>query len=105
MEKIILNNKAELEVKEFTGTTIILENKTIEELEQLFTKENLIKIEVKQENGDVTGIYNNLECISITKNLEDNTIIVNLRQLDALKLELEQLKETVDTLVLSGLEG
>ncbi|NFH89160.1 hypothetical protein FDA33_02845 [Clostridium botulinum] len=55
--------------------------------------------------GEVYGIYNNLEGTSIIKNLEDNNIDVNLKELNTLEVKVEQLQATVDTLVVSGLEG
>lgn len=104
MDKIILTNHQELEFITFIETNITIENKTIEELELLFTKENLVKVKVSTLNGEVYRTYNNLECTSITKNLKDNICTVNLKQLDPLVVKIEQLQATVDTLVLSGLE-
>lgn len=105
MNKIILNDGTKLEFTKEKFTSFSFVNKTVEELETIFTKENCSKIQLTKETGEVYGIYNNLECISITKNLEDNTIDVNLKELNTLEVKVEQLQATVDTLVVSGLEG
>ena len=105
MDKIILNDGTTLEYSRIEGINITFTDKAIEELENSFTKENCSKIQLSKSTGEIYGIYNNLECTSIVKNLEDNTVVVNLKQLDDLKVQVEQLQATVDTLVVSGLEG
>lgn len=105
MNKIILNDGTKLEFLEESGLNFFFTNKTVEELEKCFTKDNCSKIQLSKSTGEVYGIYNNLECTSITKNLEDSTVTVNLRQLNTLEVKVEQLQATVDTLVVSGLEG
>jgi endonuclease V-like protein UPF0215 family len=103
MEKIILANSETLEFSKFEGFNITVEGKTIEELEKLFTKSNLIKIQVVREDGVVYGVYNNLICDSITKNLTDNSITANLSKLDDTQVKIEELQKTIDTLVLANL--
>nr|WP_321026279.1 hypothetical protein [Clostridium neonatale] len=105
MDKIILNDGTKLEFSKVEGLNITFTDKAIEELENSFTKENCSKMQLSKSTGEIYGIYNNLECTSIVKNLEDNTVVVNLKQLDDLKAQVEQLQATVDTLVVSGLEG
>ena len=68
--------------------------------EKVFTKENCSKVQLTTENGEVYGIYNNLECTGITKNLEDSTVLVTLKQLDDLTVKVEDLQNTVDMLVI-----
>lgn len=103
MDKIILKDRTILEFNKIEGLAITFTDKAIEDLEKLFTKENCSKIQLVT-SDEVYGIYNNLECTSITKNLEDNTIAVNLKELNTLEVKVEQLQATVDTLVVSGLE-
>lgn len=100
MEKIILNDGTTLEIKSMEGLNIVLDNISIEELEKAFTKENCSKIQLTTSTGEVCGIYNNLECVSIIKNLEDSTVIVNLKELNDLEVKMEDLQNTVDTLVI-----
>ncbi|MBY7025065.1 hypothetical protein FDC27_09860 [Clostridium botulinum] len=87
------------------GLNITFTDKTVQELETIFTKENCSKIQLATRIGEVYGIYNNLEGTSIIKNLENNNIDVNLKELNTLEVKVEQLQATVDTLVVSGLEG
>lgn len=105
MDKIILKDGTTLEFNKIEGLNITFLNKTVEELEKLFTKENCSKVQLTTATVEVYGIYNNLECISIIKNLEDETVTVNLKELNALEVKVEQLQTTVDTLITSGLEG
>ena len=100
MDKIILKNNTTVELRKGEGLNIIFKNKTIEELEKVFTKENCSKVQLTTENGEVYGIYNNLECTGITKNLEDSTVLVTLKQLDDLTVKVEDLQNTVDMLVI-----
>ena len=46
-------------------------------------------------SGDVYGIYNNLECTSITKKLEDKNVIVNLKELDSTAIRINNLEGAV----------
>jgi hypothetical protein len=107
MDKIILNDNTSLEFSLISsngnGLTITFTENTIEGLEPVMTKDNLVKLQVANSNGDVYGIYNNLSCKSITKDLTDNSITVNLKQLDSLEIKVENLQSTVDILVLSSL--
>ena len=100
MDKIILKNNTTLEFSKVEGLNITFKDKTIEELEKVFTKENCSRVQLTTENGEVYGIYNNLECTGITKNLEDSTVTVNLKQLDDLTVKVEDLQNTVDMLVI-----
>ena len=102
--KIILKDKTALEFVNVEGLSITFKDKTIEELEKVFTKENCSKVQFTTEKGEVYGIYNNLECTSITKNLEDKNVTVNLKELDDLKIKVEQLQNTVDNLVTNSLK-
>ena len=101
MNKIVLKDGTKLEFNKVEGLNITFTDKTVEELEKVFTKENCSKVQLTTEKGEVYGIYNNLECTSITKNLEDSTVIVNLKELNALEVKVEQLQNTVDDLVLN----
>ena len=107
MDKLILNDNTNLEFSLISsngnGLEIIFTEKIIESLELVMTKSNLIKLEIANSNGEVYGIYNNLECVSITKNLADTTITVNLKQLDSLEVKVEELQSTVDILILNAL--
>lgn len=105
MNKIILKDGTTLEFSKEEVLNVTFTDKTVDELEKVFTKENCSKIQLVTENGDIYGIHNNLECTSITKNLEDSTVTVNLKELNTLEVKVEQLQATVDTLVVSGLEG
>ena len=82
MNKIILNNGNEIEFSEAYGIDrMVIENKTVDELENMLTKENLEKIDITTSNGEINGKYENLECISITKYLENSSIVIELRQI------------------------
>lgn len=103
MDKIVLNDGTTLEFEKTEGLNITFKDKTIEELEKVFTKENCSKVQFTTEKGEVYGIYNNLECTSIIKNLSDSTVTVNLNKLDDLKVKVADLQQTVDELVLNTL--
>lgn len=104
MNKIILKDGTTLEFSKEEVLNVTFTDKTVDELEKVFTKENCSKVQLAT-SDEVYGIYNNLECTSITKNLEDSTVTVNLKELNTLEVKVEQLQATVDTLVVSGLEG
>lgn len=95
MDKIILKNKTELIFNKIERLNITFADKTVEELEKAFTKENCSRVQFATENGEVYGIYNNLECTCITKNLEDDTITVNLNQLDNTVVRINDLEDAV----------
>lgn len=107
MDKIILSNNTNLEFNSISnnvnGLLITFTNNTITELEPLMVKENLVKLQIANSTGEVYGIYNNLECTSITKNLKDSSIMVNLSKLDDTQVKIAELQKTVDTLVLTNL--
>lgn len=107
MDKIILNNNTNLEIDSIVNTTngmvITFKEKTINDLESEMTKDNLSKLQVANSNGEVYGIYNNLICNSITKNLIDSSITVNLSKLDDTQVKIAELQQTIDTLVLANL--
>lgn len=100
MDKVILKDGTTLDFIKTEGLNITFTDKTVEELENVFTKENCSKIQLTTEKGEVYGIYNNLECTSITKNLNDSTVLVTLKQLDDLIVKVEDLQNTVDMLVM-----
>ena len=106
MDKIILKDGTKLEFKKIEGLNITFTDKTVEELEKILTKENCRKVELSTENGEVYGIYNNLECTSITKNIEDSTVTVNLKELDATIIRIESLEGAINDLgnIISGME-
>jgi RNA-binding protein YhbY len=84
MDKIILNNGTNLEFLKSNGlNSVTIENKTIEELEKLLTTENLVKVQFSNSNSEVYGNYENLECVSITKYLADESIAINLKEITA----------------------
>lgn len=84
MNTIILNNKNGTEIKfsqAYGIDRMVIENKSVEELESLLTKENLKNVDITTSNGEINGKYENLECVSITKYLEDSSIVIELRQI------------------------
>lgn len=95
MDKIILNDDTTLEFKKSEGLNITFTDKTVEELEKVFTKDNCGKIQLGTEKGEVYGVYNNLECTSITKSLEDKNVTVNLKQLDSTAIRIDNLEGAV----------
>ena len=95
MDKIILNDKTNLEFKKSEGLNITFTDKTVEELEKVFTKENCNKVQFATSSGEVYGIYNNLECTSITKNLEDKNVTVHLKELDSTAIRIDNLEGAV----------
>ena len=95
MDKIILKDGTKLEFNKIEGLNITFTDKTIEELEKVFTKENCSKVQLATERGEVYGIYNNLECTSITKNLEDKNVTVNLKELDSTAIRIDNLEGAV----------
>lgn len=104
MNKIILKDGTILEFNKIEGLAVTFTDKTVDDLEKVFKKENCSKIQLAKENGAVYGIYNNLECVSVIK-YGNETVTVNLQQINDLVVKVEQLQATVDTLVVSGLEG
>lgn len=109
MDKIILTNNTNLEFNKISnngnGLAITFTGKTITELEGLMTKENLTKLQVANSNGEVYGIYNNLECASITKNLTDSSITVNLFKLDDTQVKIAYLQTQVFKLTSQLING
>lgn len=84
MDKIILANGTELEVSDLISIgeklKITFKNKTIDELEQLMTKENLTQIKFTNSKDEVFGNYANLEYASVTKYVEDKSIVIELKE-------------------------
>lgn len=109
MNKIILTSNTNLEFSSISsngnGLAITFINKTIKELEQLMTKDNLSKLQVSNENNEVYGIYNNLICNSITKNLTDSSITVNLTKLDDTQVKIAELQTQVFNLTTQLING
>lgn len=105
MDKIILNDNTSLEVNSIANfnnaLAITFTGKTITDIEPLMTKENLTKIQEVHEDETVYGVFNNFECVSITKNLADESITINLSKLDDTQVKLDELQKTVDILVSS----
>ena len=95
MNKIILKDGTTLEFNKIEGLNITFTDKTVKELEKTFTKENCSKVQLTTENGEVYGIYNNLECASITKNVKDYTVTVRLKELDSTSIRLGNLEGAV----------
>lgn len=95
MDKIILKDGTTLEFNSIEGLVITFTDKNLEELEKVFTKENCSKVQLATEKGDIYGVYNNLECTSITKNLEDSTVTVNLKELDSVAIRIDNLEGAV----------
>lgn len=84
MEKIILANGEKLGIKSVSigALQIIVDtSKTVEELESLFTKDNLKTLQVENVEEKVYGNFENMQCISISKIIADGTIVINLEQL------------------------
>ena len=106
MDKIILKDGTKFEFKKIDGLSITFTDKTVEELEKILTKENCRKVELSTENREVYGIYNNLECTSITKNIEDSTVTVRLKELDDTIIRIESLEGAINDLgnIISGME-
>lgn len=109
MDRIILTNNTNLEFNSISnnenGLAIKFTTKTITELETLMTKENLNKLQIANATGEVYGIYNNLECISITKNLTDSSITVNLFKLDDTQVKIADLQKQVFNLTSQLING
>lgn len=95
MNKIILKDGTMLEFNKIEGLNITFTDKTVEELEKTFTKENCSKVQLATENGKVYGIYNNLECLSITKNVKDSSVAVRLKELDSTAIRIDNLEGAV----------
>lgn len=95
MDKMILKDGTTLEFEKAEGLNITFKDKTIEELEKVFTKENCSKVQFTPSSGEVYGIYNNLECVSITKNVKDYTVTVHLKELDSTSIRLGNLEGAV----------
>lgn len=95
MNKIVFKNGTKLEFNKIEGLNIIFIDKTVEELENVFTKENCSKLQLTTENGEVYGVHNNLECVSITKNVKDYTVTVHLKELDSTNIRLGNLEGAV----------
>lgn len=104
MDRIILNNGEKIEFLKIEGLAITFSDVSLDILESKFTIDNCAKIQLENEGG-VYGIYNNLQCSSIIKNTIENNYTVNLIKLNDLQIQVDKLQSTVDTLVLSGLEG
>ena len=98
MDRIILKNGQNLEFSKAESLNITFTDRTIEELESIFTKENCSKVQFTTERGEVYGIYNNLECTSIVKNLNYGTVMVNLKELDDTVIRVEALECAVGDL-------
>lgn len=81
MDKIILNDKTELEINYKFGLNITLSNKTIDELEEIFTSENLKSVEFIT-NNQICGKYENLELVSLSKNYITKEITVLLKEIN-----------------------
>lgn len=95
MDKIILKDKTELEFNKIEGLNITFVDKNIEELENRLTKENCSKVQLVTSVGEVYGVYNNLECTSIVKNIKDSSITVNLKELDNTVVRINDLEGAV----------
>lgn len=82
MNKIILKDGTVLEFIQSLGIdNINVKNKTVDELEEILTKDNLSEVQFTYENGEVYGKYdNNLTLISLTKNYITNEIIMKLKE-------------------------
>lgn len=74
-------------------------------IEEIFTEDNISRIEYLSVADEVLAVY--VDCVSLklfTKDIENGTYTVEL-SLDDLERKIKTLQETVDTLVLSELEG
>lgn len=98
MDKIILNDGTKLEFSKVEGLNITFTDETVEDLEKVFIKDNCIKVQLSKSTGEVYGIYNNLECTSIVKNLDDSTVMVNLKEVDNTLIRIDTLETAVSDL-------
>ncbi|WP_315069606.1 hypothetical protein [uncultured Clostridium sp.] len=109
MSKIILNDNTNLEFSSITNLannlTVTFTEKTITDIEPLMVKENLTKVQEVSEDGTVIGVYNNLECTSVTKNLADSSVIINLTKLDDMQVKIENLQTQVFNLTTQLISG
>lgn len=109
MDKIILNDNTSLEFNSVTNFSnalaITFTGKTITDIEPLMTKENLAKIQEVHEDETVYGIFNNFECISITKNLADESITVNLSKLDDTQVKITDMQTQIFNLTTQLIAG
>ncbi len=83
MDKMILNDGTSLEFKESLGLNIVIEGQVFNELESLLTLENLSKVEFSNSVGEIYGTYTNLQCVSMTKYMTNESIVVNLKEIVA----------------------
>ena len=83
MDKMILNDGTSLEFKESLGLNIVIEGQVFNELESLLTLENLSKVEFSNSVGEIYGICTNLQCVSMTKYMTNESIVVNLKEIVA----------------------
>ena len=81
MDKIIFANGETLDFSKVSNVCfgIIVENKTVGELETLFTKENLSTVKFINSANKIYSNYTNLECVSITKYIESGEILIALK--------------------------
>lgn len=80
MEKIILKDKTELNLKYSEGLKLVVENRTINELEMILTESNLSYVEFLNNKSGTYGKLNNLKLISLTKNYITNETTIYLKE-------------------------
>ncbi|OSA85371.1 UNVERIFIED_ORG: hypothetical protein B2H93_20005 [Clostridium botulinum] len=94
MDKIILKDGTTLEFSKIEGLNITFIEEDIDSLYGKLTKENCNKIQLKTNNGEIYGIYNNLECTSIEK-FKNGNITIHLKQLNNTVTRINDLEGAV----------
>ena len=79
MNKIILNDGTKIEITYRLGLTVTTSNKTISELEDILTVDNLNNVQFTC-NEEICGKYKNLELVSLTKNYITKEITIKLKE-------------------------
>ena len=75
MDKIILNDGTKLEITGSIGLELTFKKEiTMNYLEEVLANENLKHVEFAKSNEDVYGKFNNLELISLSKNMRTKQI-------------------------------
>ena len=83
MEKMILKNGIELEVQACLIVAAMgykIKNKTLGEMEELLTDENLKQVKIKNKDDVVVNTFNNLTLASMEKNYLTKEIIFALKE-------------------------
>lgn len=83
METMILKDGTELEVKAILSYKVkaySIKNKTLGQMEEILTDENLEKITIKNSKGAVNSVFKNLTLVDMQKNYSTKEIIFSLKE-------------------------